>query len=97
MNKRELQEKINNHEYNRLSSETKIKLVESEYLMVNDLVPNPIIIKSDSLKDEISEYALKQAILNNIDAFLRQLGIGFTYIGNEYKIKVNDRYNYELY
>ena len=94
MNKRELQEKINNHEYNRLSSETKIKLVESEYLMVNDLVPNPIIIKSDSLKDEISEYALKQAILNNIDAFLRQLGIGFTYIGNEYKIKVNDRYNY---
>ncbi len=60
MNKRELQEKINNHEYNRLSSETKIK----------------------------------QAILNNIDAFLRQLVIGFTYIGNEYKIKVNDRYNY---
>ena len=71
MNKRELQEKINNHEYDRLSSETKIKLIESEYLMVNDLVPNPIIIKSDSLKDEISEYALKQAILNNIDDFLR--------------------------
>ena len=71
LNKRELQEKINNHEYDRLSSETKIKLIESEYLMVNDLVPNPIIIKSDSLKDEISEYALKQAILNNIDDFLR--------------------------
>ena len=97
LNKRELQEIINNHEYDRLSTETKIKLIESEDLMVNDLVPNPIIIKSDSLKGEISLYALKQAILNNIDAFLRQLGIGFTYIGNEYKIKVNDRYNYELY
>ena len=62
--------------------------------MVNDLVPNPIIIKSDSLKDEISEYALKQAILNNIDDFLRQLGIGFTYVGNEYRLKIGNLYNY---
>ena len=46
------------------------------------------------LKEGLSEYALKQAILNNIDDFLRQLGIGFTYVGNEYKIKIGDRYNY---
>ena len=94
LNKRELQEIINNHEYDRLNIETKVKLIESENLMVNDLVPNPIIIKSDLLKGEISEYALKQAILNSIDEFLRQLGIGFTYVGNEYKIKICDRYNY---
>ena len=94
LNKRELQEKINNHEYDRLNSETKIKLIESEDLMVNDLVPNPIMIKSDLLKEEISEYALKQTILNNIDDFLRQLGVGFTYVGNEYKIKLDNRYNY---
>lgn len=94
LSRRQLQEKIKNHEYNRLSSETKIKLIESKDLNVNDLIPNSIIIKSDSLKDEISEYALKQALLNNIDDFLRQLGIGFTYVGNEYKIKVSDRYNY---
>ncbi len=94
LSRRQLQEKIKNYEYNRLSSETKIKLIESKDLNVNDLIPNPIIIKSDSLKDEISEYALKQVLLNNIDDFLRQLGIGFTYVGNEYKIKVSDRYNY---
>lgn len=94
LSRRQLQEKIKNHEYNRLSSETKIKLIESKDLNVNDLIPNPIIIKSDSLKDEISEYALKQVLLNNIDDFLRQLGIEFTYVGNEYKIKVSDRYNY---
>lgn len=94
LSRRQLQEKIKNHEYNRLSSETKIKLIESKDLNVNDLIPNPIIIKSDSLKDEISEYALKQVLLNNIDDFLRQLGIGFTYVGNEYRIKVSDRYNY---
>lgn len=62
--------------------------------MVNDLVPNPIVIKSDSLKDEISEYALKQVILNNIDDFLRQLGIGFTYVENEYRLKIGNLYNY---
>lgn len=94
LNKRELQERINNREYDRLSSKTKIKLIESEVLMVNDFVPNLIIIKSDLLKEKISEYVLKQAILNNIDDFLKQLGIGFTYIGNEYKIEVDNRYNY---
>ncbi len=94
LNKRELQERINNNEFGRLSSKTKIKLIESKDLMIHDLVPNPIIIKSDLLKEEMSEYKLKQSILNNIDDFLKQLGIGFTYVGNEYKIKLDDRYNY---
>lgn len=94
LNKRELQERIQNQEYDRLSDETKIKLIELEELKVNDLVPNPIIIKSNLLKEELTEYALKQTILNNLDEFLLQLGNGFTYIGNEYKIKLGDRYNY---
>ena len=37
---------------------------------------------------------LKQIILNNLDEFLLQLGDEFTYVGNEYKIKLGDRYNY---
>jgi len=59
-----------------------------------DLLPNPIIIKTNLIKEELTEYALKQAILNNLDEFLLQLGNGFTYIGNEYKIKLDVRYNY---
>ena len=94
LNKRELQERIHTHEYDRLSNKTKQKLIQKDNLMVDDLVQNPIKIKSDLLKEEISEYALKEAILNNIDEFLRQLGIGFSYISNEYKIKLDDRYNY---
>ena len=50
LSRRQLQEKIKNHEYNRLSSETKIKLIESKDLNVNDLIPNPIIIKSNTFK-----------------------------------------------
>ena len=89
-----MQERIKNREYSRLNNETKLKLIESEELKVNDLVPNPIIIKSDLFKEEITEYALKQAILNNIDYFLGLLDIEFTYVGNEYKIKLGNRYNY---
>ena len=89
-----MHELIQHNTYNRLSSETKAKIIESKELKVNDLIPNPIIIKSDLLKEEISEYALKQAILNNIDNFLKQLGTGFTYAGNEYKLKLGNTYNY---
>ena len=94
LSKRQLQERIKNHEYNRLSENAKNKLITKEQLNVNDLVPNPIIIKSSPLKDDLSEYALKQLLLNNLDDFLSQLGIGFTYVGNEYKIKIGNTYNY---
>lgn len=94
LSRRQLQERIKNHEYDRLSYETKNKLITKEQLKVSDLIPNPIIIKAKELNDELSEYALKQLILNNLDDFLNQLGARFTYVGNEYKIKVGNTYNY---
>lgn len=94
LTQRQLHELIKHNAYNRLSEETKTKLLKSNELRIDDLVPNPITIKSDLLKEKIPEYALKEAILNNIDYFLRQFGIGFTYVGNEYKIKIDGRYNY---
>lgn len=94
LSKRQLQERIKNREYDRLSNETKTKLIESKELKVDDLIPNPIVIKSNMINENLSEYALKQAILNSIDDFLKQLGIGFTYVGNEYKIKLGSKYNY---
>ena len=91
---KQLQNMIRNHEYDRLSEETKNKLIEREQLKINDLIPNPIIIKANSLNDKLTEYALKQPILNNLDEFLLQLGIGFTYVGNEFRIKFDNKYNY---
>ena len=37
---------------------------------------------------------MKEFILNNIDSFLLQLGNGYSYVGNEYKIKIGNTYNY---
>ena len=52
LTRRQLQERINSKEYYRLSSETRNKFITKEQLNVNDLVPNPIIIKTNSLKEE---------------------------------------------
>lgn len=94
---KQLQEKIKCHEYDRLSDETKNKLINLEQLKAYDLIPNPIIVKVNSMNKGLTEYAIKQSILNNLDEFLFQLGYGFTYVGSEFKIKVENRYNYMIY
>ena len=90
---RELRKKIKSKEYERLPKETKNKLNKIEELNVKDLIPNPIIIRNNNLDNELNEHMIKELILNNLDNFLSQLGYGFSYIGNEYKIKIGDRYN----
>ena len=91
---KQLQAIIRQKEYERLGSEAKSKIKRKDNLTVKDRIPNPILIKSDSLNETITEYALQQIILNNLDDFLLQLGYGFTYVGNEYKIRMGKDYNY---
>ena len=91
---RNLRLKIKNKEYERLDESTKEKIKEKEELKVPDLVKNPIQIKNTSGNNEISEKVLQKLILENIPSFLDELGNGFTFVRNEYKIKIGDRYNY---
>ena len=42
----------------------------------------------------MSEKILKQLILEDISNFIKELGSGFSYIDNEYKIKIGNNYNY---
>ena len=62
--------------------------------MIN--VKNPIVIcnKNNLDKNNISEKVLKNLILEDLDNFLKELGSGFCYIENEYKIKIGSTYNY---
>ena len=41
-----------------------------------------------------SERVLQKIILEDIENFLEELGIGFTFIKSEYPIKLGNRYNY---
>ena len=91
---RQLRERIKNKEYERLDGKTKYKLIKQEETKVDDFVKNPIIIKNNLNYEVISEKALQKMILEDIPAFLSELGNGFTFIRNEYPIKLGNNYNY---
>ena len=93
---RQLREKIKNKEYQRLDDKTKLKLINKEEMNIGDNIKNPIIIKNklDIDKENISEKILQRLILEDISSFLKELGEGYSFIENEYKIKINNTYNY---
>ena len=91
---RQLRLKIKSNEYERLPQSTKNKLVNQKESNVVDFVKNPILIKIDNKYDVFSEKVLQELILEDISSFLEELGNGFTFIKNEYKIRIEDRYNY---
>ncbi|MBR2603906.1 MAG: DUF1016 family protein [Bacilli bacterium] len=90
---RELRQRIKSNEYERLPQKTKEKLIESKETSVVDYVKNPIIIRDTKNHDDISERALQEMILDKIPSFLEELGEGFTFVKNEYRIKIGDTYN----
>ena len=90
---RKLREKIKSKEYERLPDDTKYRLNNKKETSLVDFVKNPIMIKNNT-DETITEKVLQKLILEDIPTFLEELGEGFTFIKNEYKIKLGDRYNY---
>lgn len=91
---RELRNKIKNKEYERLDEETKNKLINNEKLNIKDNIKNPILIKNIHNYTEIIEKILQKLVLEDISLFMKELGDSFSFIDNEYKIKIGERYNY---
>ena len=91
---RELRARIKNKEYERLDNDTKDKLINNTTPVVTDFIKNPIVIKNNTNKEIISEKVLQRLILEDIPAFLDELSSGFTFIRNEYRIKIGNSYNY---
>ena len=91
---RELEYKIKSNEYERLPEDTKCKLINKKEPGIVDYVKNPIHIKNSNNYENISEKILQRLILEDIPSFLKELGEGFTFIENEYKIKLGNRSNY---
>ena len=93
---RELREKIKSKEYQRLDDNTKLKLINKEETVVSDFIKNPIVIRNkyNIDKESITEKILQRLILEDIPSLLKELGEGFTFVENEYKIKIGNTYNY---
>jgi predicted nuclease of restriction endonuclease-like (RecB) superfamily len=68
----------------------------------NQILPSELselaidIIKSEynleflEIKDDFKERELEQSILNNLQKFLLELGVGFSFVGSQYKLVLND-------
>ena len=91
---RQLRERIKSNEYERLPEDTKNKIINQTESNVVDFVKNPIKIRNSNKYNIFSEKVLKKLILEDIENFLEELGIGFTFIKSEYPIKLGNRYNY---
>ena len=94
LSKRELRERIKNKEYERLPKATINKLKKQKEVEIKDLVPNPVIIKNKNNIEIISEKALHNLILEDIESFMKELGNYYSFIGSEYKIKIGDTNHY---
>ena len=91
---RKLSEKLKNDEYYRLPHKTRDKLETNKKVKSGEEVLNPIIVRTNSLKEKFTEKVLQEMIISNLDYFLEQLGGGFTYVGREYKVQIGNNFNY---
>lgn len=91
---RQLHERIKSNEYNRLSEDARSKLSKQEELNIKDLIPNPILIKNKNNVEIINEKILHRLILEDISSFMKELGRDYSFVDNEYKIKIGEKYNY---
>ena len=94
LSKRQLEEIVKNNEYERLTVATRNKLINKDRVEVKDLVPNPILIRNRNNTEIVTEKALHNLILEDIESFMKELGNSFSFIGSEYKIKIGNNFNY---
>lgn len=90
---KDLRLKIKNNEYLRINEESRNKIAKNDKLELIDTVKNPIFIRNTTGIANISEKMLQKLILEDISSFLDELGDGYCFIKNEYKIKLGNTYN----
>ena len=87
---RELAEMIKSKAYDRLSYADKenIKLIDgNSALTIEDMIKDPILIKTNKKVDNLDEKTLHKYIISMLETRFLELGTGFALIGHEYKIK----------
>ena len=72
---------INNFEY---------RLPKENSDLAKQITQDPYNFDFLALKDEYNEKELKDALIDNIQKFLIELGTGFAYMGKEYRLQIGD-------
>ena len=89
---RKLGERIKRKEYEKMPNKIKLKLIENKKLEITETIKEPIIILNPNNIEVIKEKTLQGLIMEKIYNFLKQLGPNYMFVGNEYPIKVGNRY-----
>jgi predicted nuclease of restriction endonuclease-like (RecB) superfamily len=69
--------------------ETALPKIQSEY--ASELMKNPYNLGFLNLSEEVTERELENAILANIKKFLLELGVGFSFYGQQFHLKVGKK------
>ena len=105
---RDLRREIKNKSFDRLSYKDKnnIEIISDTNLSlsIDDMIKDPIILKSNIDTNEINEKAIHKYIISLLEDKFLELGTGFALVGHEYKIVINNNtyhidllfYNYKL-
>ena len=91
---RDLRREIKNKSFDRLSYKDKnnIEIISdmNSSLSIEDMIKDPIILKSDIDTNEINEKAIHKYIISLLEDKFLELGTGFALVGHEYKIVINN-------
>ena len=105
---RDLRREIKNKSFDRLSYADKnnIEIISDTNLSlsIEDMIKDPIILKSDIDTNEINEKVIHKYIISLLEDKFLELGTGFALVGHEYKIVISNNtyhidllfYNYKL-
>lgn len=69
----------------------KLTLSEEDSDLANYIIKDPYIFDFISLKNDYKEQELEKEMLNKIKNLLVELGKGFSFVGNQYKISMEDK------
>lgn len=98
LSKNELINSIKNNPYERLLNKPKnIEIIndKNRTYEIKEHIKNPIILKLNKFDEILNEHDLQIKILAELKNFFQELGEGYTFVGNEYKISYGSR-NYYL-
>lgn len=95
LSKRELINEIKNNAYERLLDKPEhIEIIDNKKEKIYNIkehIKNPIIIKLNHNDKILKERDLQIKILAQLKTFFEELGEGYTFVGNEYKIKYGNK------
>lgn len=102
---RELRRQINSSLFERLAlskdKEGVLKLAEKGQIIIEpkDIIKDPYVLEFLQIPEEhrMTESRLEQRIIDNLQTFLLELGKGFSFVGRQYRITLdNDHYYVDL-